>query len=406
MIKFSGISSVLALCILLIFPKESYSSEKLLEASVSARAEYNDNIFLTTSFHDAVSSLIITPSLSGVIKEQNWQAKLNSQLRLNQYSNHNLDSNGQLLNLTGQYSAERNVFSLSVNHDLITSLSTVSTDFGLSSESLRRKTQSITPQYTRLLTERLVLTLSYSYSDTQYLDIENDTRFISSYTETGSSALRYNLSEKDQVSLNFQAVNYTRKDKLGDIQLFDLSVGFDHDFSQTLSVDLAVGVSRRNSTNLQTTVLDFFGTIITIPQEINTKTRGSTLNLSVEQLLAVGSISGRVSRNTTTNSFGGLNETDKVVIKYDERLSSLWRYAISASYADTISVSAATTSTDREVLFLEARTNYSLTQEWSMSLSYRYRQRKFKNVSSAGEAPDSNRLQIGLTYNLPSLSTF
>lgn len=387
-------------------PEESYSSEKLLEASVSTWIEYNDNIFLTTSSHDAVSSLIITPSLSGIIKEQNWQVKLNSQLRINQYSDHNLDSNGQLFNLSGQYNAERNIFSLSVDHDLITSLSTISTDFGLSNEIIKRKTQSITPQYTRFLTKRLVLTLSYSYSNAEYLDIEDDTRFISSYTETGSSALRYNLTEKDQVSLNFQAVDYTRQDKLGDIQLFDVNVGFDHDFSQTLSMNLAVGVSRRNSTNLQTTALDFFGTIITIPQEINTKTRGSTLNLGVEQLLEVGSISGRVSRSATTNSFGGLNETDKVVIKYDERLSSLWRYAISASYADTISVSAATTSIDREVLFLEAKTHYSLTQDWNMSLSYRYRQRKFKNVSSTGETPDSNRLQIGLTYNLPPLSTF
>ncbi len=387
-------------------PEESYSSEKLLEASVSARTGYNDNIFLTSLPHDAVSSFIITPSLSGVIKEQNWQAKLNSQLRLNQYSNHNLDSNGQLFNLTGQYNAERNIFSLSVGHDLMTSLSTVSTDFGLSRERIKRKTQSITPQFTRLLTERLALTLSYSYSDTEYLEIEDDIRFVSSYTGTGSAALRYNLTEKDEVSINFQAVDYTRKDKLGDIQLFDVSVGFDHGFSQTLSMDLAIGESKRNSTNLQTITFDFFGGTATQDQEINVKTRGSTLNLGVKQLLEKGSISGRISRNTTTNSFGGLNETDKLVINYDERLSSLWRYAISASYENTTSVSAATTSTDREVLFLEARTNYSLTQDWNMKLSYRYSQREFKNISSSGDTPDSNRLQIGLTYNLPPLSTF
>ncbi len=389
-----------------MFSKESYSSEKLLEASVSARTGYNDNIFLTSLPHDAVSSFIITPSLSGIIKEQNWQAKLNSQLRLNQYSDHSLDSNGQLFNLTGQYNAERNIFSINVGHDLLTSLSSISTDFGLSRERVKRKTQSITPRYTRFLTERLVLALSYSYSDTEYLDIEEDTRFVSSYTETGSAALRYNLTEKDEASINFQTVDYTRKDKLGDIQLFDVSVGFDHSFSKTLSMDLAIGESKRNSTNLQATTFDFFGGTATQDQEINVKTRGSTLNLGVKQLLEVGSISGRISRNTTTNSFGGLNETDKIVINYDERLSSLWRYAISASYENTTSVSASTASTDREVLFLEAKTNYSITQEWNMNLSYRYSQRKFKNISNAGDAPGSNRLQIGLTYNLPPLSTF
>ncbi len=388
-----------------MYPKESYSSEKLLEASVNARAEYNDNIFLTTLPHDAISRIVITPSLSGIIKEQNWQIELNSKLRINQYSDHKLDSNGQLFSLTGQYSTERNIFSISVGHDLISSLSTASTDFGISSRRVERKTQSVTPQYTRFLTERLVLTLSYSYSDTDYLDDDED-RFVASYTQTGSAALRYNLTEKDQVSLNFQAVDYARKDNLGDIQLFDINVGFDHKFSETLSMDLAVGGSRRDSTNLQTSVFDFFGTEIKVSEGIDTKTNGATLNLGLNQLLETGSVGVRVSRNTTTNSFGGLNETDKIVVNYDEKFSSLWRYFIAATYENVTSESIATTSSDREVVFLDARMSYSLTQDWNMSLSYRYTQRKFKNISSDESTPHSSRLQIGLTYNLPPLSTF
>ncbi len=405
MIKSVGIFSALVLFVLLMHQEESYSSEKLLEASVSARTEYNDNIFLTLS-HDAVSSIIITPSLSGIIKEQNWQAKLNSQLRINQYSDSRLDSSGQFFNLAGQYDAERNIFSINIGHDITSSLNTISTDFGLSSQRVKRKTQSISPQYTRRLTERLVLTLSLSYSDTEYLDIEDDTRFISSYTETGSVALRYNLTEKDQVSLNFKGVDYTRKDKLGDIQIFDANIGFDHGFSETLSMDLAVGGSRRDSTNLQTTTRDFFGHPYSQVTEVNAKTSGTILNLRLNQLLETGSVSGRVSRSTTTNSFGGLNETDKVVINYDEKFSSLWRYSLVASYEDVTSVSVATTATDRELIFLEARSSYSITRDWNVSLLYRYTQRKFKNISNNESTPNSNLLQFGLTYNLPTLSTF
>ncbi len=404
MIKLFGILSVLGFFLPLTYSIAAHSSEKLLEASVSASAEYNDNLFLTTTPHDSVSSIVITPSLSGIIKEQNWQVKLNTRLRINQYSENALDSTGQLFNLAGQYSAERNIFSVSVGHDLISSLSTNSADFGISSQQVERKTQSVSPQYTRLLTERLTLNLSYSYSDTDYTN--EDTRFIASYTDTGSVLFRYNLTEKDQVSINIQAVDYTRKDRLGDTQLLDVNLGFDHKFSKTLSVDFVVGASKRNSTNLQTTALDFFGTIILIPQEIGAKTRGNNLALGVKQILETGSIAARVDRNTTTNSFGGLDEIEKLVISYDNSLSSLWRYTIATKYVNTTSVSAATTSNDREVLSFEAKTYYSLTQNWNMSLTYRYSQRKFRTVSSAEGTPDSNRLQIGLTYNLPRLSTF
>lgn len=404
MIKFVGIFS--ALVLILMQPVESYSSERLLEASVGARGGYNDNIFLTSLPHEAVSSFIVTPSLSGVVKERNWEAKLKSQLRLNQYSNHSLDSNEQLFDLSGKYSSERNVFSISLGHNLISSLSTVSTDFGLSSQRIKRKTQSISPQYTRLLTNRLVLMLSYTYSDTEYLDVKDDAQFVSSYTETGTAALRYNLTEEDQVSINFQATDYTRKDKLGDIKLFDVNIGFNHKFSEVLSLDVAIGASRRDSTNLQTSALDFFGVTVIVPQEINTETRGSTFNLELKKLLETGSVNVKLNRNTTTNSFGGLNEIDRFVFSYDERLSSLWRYLLSISYEDVVSASVATAPTDREVIFLEAKTFYSPIQDWNMSLSYRYTQREFKNTMSSLGTPRSNRFHVGLTYNFPPLSTF
>lgn len=405
MIKYIGIISAISVIAFSVFPLNASSSERLLEASITARSEYNDNIFLTASAHDSVSSVVVTPSLSGIIKEQNWQLDLNSRLRINRYSDSELNSTGQLFKLTGQYNAERNIFSLSIGHDLISSLRSTSSDFGISSQQVERKTQSVTPQFTRLLTERSILSLSYSYSDADY-DDDADSRFVASYTETATVALRYNLSETDQVSINLQGVDYTRKDNLGDIQLFNINLRLDHQFSENLSVDLSVGGSRRNSTNLQTSVLDFFGTSILVSQEIDNKTNGKTLDFGFNQLLESGEFGVRVNRDTTTNSFGGLDEIDTFVINYNERLSSLWRYDLVARYNNTNSISVATTSTDREVISLEARTSYSITRDWNMSLSYRYSQRKFTSISSTGNTPDSNRLQIGLTYNLPRLSTF
>ncbi|MCK4674907.1 MAG: hypothetical protein KAT61_03260, partial [Gammaproteobacteria bacterium] len=169
-IKDSDTYRILGVCIALFLSLNAYSYEASLEADIDTRAEYNDNIFLTAQEHDSVTGLIITPSLSGIIKEKHWQAKLDAMLKSQSYSDHSLDGNDQFFSLTGRYNEERNVFSLNVTHDLGSNLNSISTDFGIAGRRINTTRQSVTPQYTRLITERLVLSLSYAYTD---VDFEN-----------------------------------------------------------------------------------------------------------------------------------------------------------------------------------------------------------------------------------------
>ena len=148
LIKIPRVSVMLLLCSAALSISNAYSYEAALEADVDARAEYNDNIFLTSLPHDPVTGIIITPSLSGIIKEENWEAKLRARVRINKYSDDTIDGNDQLFDLTGQYNAQRNIFSLNINHDLDSNLSSTSTDFGIAGRRVERKNQSITPQYT------------------------------------------------------------------------------------------------------------------------------------------------------------------------------------------------------------------------------------------------------------------
>lgn len=381
------------------------SSERLLDASINSRFVYDDNIFLTAAEHDPVTGVIITPSLSGIIKEENWQAKLNASLEINEYSDPSIGTDGQFFDLTGRYNVERSSFSLNINHDIDNNLNAESTDFGVAGRRVDRKTQSVTAGYNHLLSERLILALSYTYSDVDYLDAEN-TNFTPSFTNTGFVSLQYELTEKDRLSLSGQAVDYERKDNLGEVQLFDLRFGFDHKFSEVLSTDFQIGASRRNSTNRQTLVLDFFGRPILQPLEIDVKTRGLLLGAGLTQLLERGQLEGRISRDNTTNSFGGLDEVDSFKLNYDEKLSALWRYGLRARYNDITSISSASSTTNRTTIILASNFYYSISINWRAVASYRYTQRRFKSDTSDSRAPHSNRIYIGLTYNFPSLSTF
>lgn len=390
---------------LLLSSFEAYSTERSIEASIDARTEYNDNIFLTHQAHDSITGLIVTPALSGVMKEEHWETELRARVRISRYSDQNINGNDQLFDLTGRYLAERHIFSLNLAHNLDSNLNAASSDFGVIGRRVNRKTQSLTPQYTYLVSERSALVFSYTYSDVDYLDAEN-TGFTPFITESGSGSFIYNLSERSKISISLNVVDYTSKNDLVKYQLFMSRFGIEHKFSETLSTDFLIGVSRRNSTNLQIQTFDFFGLPITTTQEIDFSDRGLVLDAGILKQLETGQIEARLSRDNTTNSFGGLDEVNKIKISYTKRLSELWRYKLSGWYDDITSISTGSRVTDRDTFFFEAITYYSINKNWNVNASYRYITRKFKSDISEDRAPHSNRIYLGLTYNFPTLLTF
>ena len=404
LIKIPRVPVILLLCSAVLSISNAYSYEAVLEADIDVRAEYNDNIFLTSQPHDSTKAIMITPSLHGIIKEEHWQAQLNAMIRSENYSDDSFDGNEQFFSLTGQYREERNILSLNVTHDFASNLSSASTDFGIAGRRINTKRQSITPQYTRLITERLVLTLSYAYTDVDFENAEN-TSYTPYITETGSASLMYDLTERDKLTFSLQGVDYTSKNDLITYRLFTSRIGLDHKFSERLSANFLVGISRVNSTNLTTQIFDFFGQPVTVTQEIDSKRRGSVYNVGLTQLLESGEITGRIGRNFNSNSFGGLDRTDQLTVNYLKKLSELWRYAINGRIDD---ISSKNTGGDlsRKVFFFESVAYYSISKNWNVNASYRYVLRRFNSDTSDDRAPHSNRIYVGLTYNFPSLSTF
>jgi len=404
-IKDSSIFKILVVCIALFHVSDAYSAEYLLESGINLRTVYDDNIFLTDIAHDSVKGIIITPTLSGVIKEKNWESQLSAKIRSHTYSDDTLDTNDQFFDLTGRYNAERNIFSLNYNYAFDSNLNSTSTDFGIAGRRVNRKVQSLTPQYTRLLTERSAVSASYSYADVDYLEAEA-TGYTPYVSESGSLSLIYNLTENDEVTIGFQIVDYTSKNDLITYQLYTSRVGIDHKFSEILSADFMVGASRQNTTNLSTQTFDFFGNTIVQTQEIDYENRGFVLDAGIRQQLESGVFTGRISRNNVTNSFGGLDRVDQLKINFSEKLSSTWSYTLAGRFEDITSISSGTRTTDRDALFFESIINYSITEKWKANASYRYIQRKFKSDTTNDRAPHSNRIYLGLTYNFPTLSTF
>ncbi len=381
------------------------AAEWLFKPKISSRVMSDDNMFVSSLKHNRITGLIVTPQLDGVIKEANWNTTLAAKLTSNNYSDHNLNSNDQYLDFTGQYNAERNIFSLGANYALDSNLNVASADFAVVGHRINKRDRSLTPQYTRLLTERLALSLSYSYSDVNYLDAGS-----SGYTpytvKAASASLIYNLSEKDKLTFSQQKLDFNSNNNLTTYTLLNSRIGLEHKFSKTLSSDILGGISRRNTTNLITRAFDFFGNIIVQTRKFNTSSNGFIFDGGVKKTFEKGSVEARISRSDTTDSFGGLNRYDTLKLNYNHRSSALWSYGIRGRYESVSAISTGSRSTDRQDLFLDTFVLYSLNRRWTINGSYRYIQRKYINLSVKTNTARSNGIYMGLTYNFPNLSTF
>jgi len=383
---------------------DANAAEWSIESDVDSRVEYHDNIFLTTLDHDSVTGLIVTPSLKLLARDQNWETSLDTRLRSNNYDDSNLNSNDIYFDLTERYATERNSYSLNGNLDFDSNLDSESTDFGILGTRIKRERLSITPQFTRQITERLMFSTNYTYLDVDYKDAEN-TGFVAYETNSVSGSLVYNFSEKDQVNFVVQAVNYESKDNTFEYDLITARIGVSRQWSESFSTNYLVGGSQRDSTSRRTQTFDFFGQPVTITQVTDTSDSGFVMDAGFDKKWLTSSLTGSVSRDNTSDSFGGLNEVDRFKLVFGQKITEIWKYSVSASYDSTRSIGGANQFADREYIFLEPVVYYSLARDLRVNASYRYVRRKFSSQVGS-DTPDSNRFFVGITYNFPSISTF
>lgn len=393
----------LLILLLLGWGGESYAVQYSLESGISARAEYHDNILLTTTQHDSVYGLVVTPQISLVAKELDWKTSLNTKFIGNRYSDSNLNSNDLFFVLDSSLRQEINTFSLSVVYNRDSSLNSASSDFGIASKRVKSSLVNMSLGYQLDLSERSRLSLSLSRKEVDY-DDNQGTGFLAYALSSASSRLFYVYSETQTLTFDLQYTDYESDDGAFQYQLGVVQIGLQQQFDELWSFNGSIGASRRSSTNETTQSIDFFGQPVTLVQVNDFVSSGVVLDARISRQLQTGEAFFLLSRSNTTNSFGGLNEVSTAKLSYTEKWSELWRHTLSIRYEEVSAVSSAIRSTDRTALFLEARLTRHFSRRWNMNVSYRYVTRMF--ATGLASNADSNRLFLGLTYNFPDISTF
>lgn len=381
------------------------AAEWSIESSIGTTVLYDQNIFLESTPRDAVSNLVITPSIKALAKEKDWEIFIDSKLRNHSSTNRNLDRNDKFFDIAGSYFSERDTLSLNGTYDLTSSLNNTSGDFSISQKRVNRELWRMSPLYVRMITERLILQLAYDHTDVEYINAANTT-FVPYVVDMVSGSLAYNLTELDRLSFSLQTVDYESKDKENEYQMIISSVGMMHNLSKAFSLDYKLGASRRDSISRRTSTFVFFGQPITISEVTDFGNNGVVLDIGFNYSWQTCSLNVRVDRENTTDSFGGLSESDEFLLVFKKNITELFAYSISAKYENIESVSAGNSFSDRKLMEFEPELTYFLDRNWNIHASYRYNQREFTANSSSDEVPQSHRVLVRITYNFLPLSTF
>ena len=397
-------ASVFSAGFLLLFSGNLSATEWSLNSNLRMHYAYNDNIFLTEQPEDGVSNILIQPDIKFIAEEKSWKTILEARLRSNNYSDSSFDSDDQYYMVNGSYKRKRDTFSFKGSYDIKSSLDTESGDFGISTVRINRTTTNISPSYSYMLTERLQTSLSYTMMESKY-DDSVDPAFVSYEVDMSSISLAYGLSEKNKLNASAQYTDYLSLNGLSEYQMLALRMGLSRQFSERFMASFMAGTSERDSISRDTrTIDDFFGTTVNLaPESVTSSSLVIDMNFNLKT--EVGSVTGKLSRDNVTSSYGGVNEVNMISLAYKRKLSDHWNFDMNGKYEETESIISSTSFADRNSLYITTHINYSLDKDWKVTVSWRYTEREFitQNQSSV---PNSNRLFVGMTYSSSKLSTF
>lgn len=421
-----------------------FAAEWSIEPSISLREEYNDNIRFTSAPHPSVWQTIFSPSVRLSNKTEVSEISGLAQINFNRFTGEQgLNQNDQLLSLFTSLQSERNTWAMNALYKQDSTSESERISTGVVQVRTQRTASSLSPSWTRTLTERASFKLDYNYQEVKYDEHINLNDYT--YQQVGGT-LQYQLSERDQVSLS---ANYAMYDYASLLRSYPSVVrwygyvGLDpaqpiylglgpgngtdtiaqkintssvqasatHLFTETLRGDFSVGYrttfidASHNCNGFLGYVSPNTGTsctgsasypIITFTDK--SRGNGSSFSAKLEKTFDAAKVSGFASRETNPSG-SGLVETDKFGVSLSKSLTENMMGAVDAVSYRTKYISL-TYPSSRYYTF-EPKLNWRFTEWWTLDAGYRYARFESENVANATTA---NAVYINLAYNWPKMA--
>ena len=394
-----------------LFSLTAQSAEWSIEPSVSVREEYNDNIHLTTLPHKSVWGTSLTPAVNFSSKTEISEITGGARLNFNRYSGEpNLDSNDQIFSLLSKYKTERNTFGLNGSYVRDTTLASELISTGAVQARKQRGNLTLNPSWTTFASERTWFTLDYQLSRVKYDDAAA-AGLIDYNNQTASVSAVHRLSEQDQLSGTIYYSKYETSPANFKSNTTGLRLGITHDFSETFTGALSLGARSTLSKVQQNALvcpapvfLCQFGFVPfeVVPFTTETRSRGYTLNASLNKQFETTTLSGQISREANPSANGALVQADRIGFSVANKFAPTLTGSVDASIYRSRYIGNIITSSNSRYYTVGPRLSWRMSEWWSLDTGYTHSRQEYDNASTA--AATANSAYVLVRYDWPKLA--
>ena len=368
----------------------------LLESEINARATYDDNV-LGNNNDESASILMIEPKARLTYKDNDWDTTINASIAGTSYSSELQNHVDSYFDLGTAYQSQRDIYSVTASYDNY-SYRTEDTDaLGLTLEQVENTKLMLAPQYTRNLTERVSLSIAYSYSD---VDVDPTTDVYLPYeTQTATAALEYKLSQKSKLSLVINAIDYTSENNISEYEVLASQVVLAHNFSEMVSATISVGFDTIDFTTRSSESFEFAGSTVTGTQAVESDSSGG----SYEATFDAKWVELQASRSTDSNSFGGLDEKNKLRAKFRMQVTPLIGIVLLIDRTDIEELNPNVVAQSRVYTKIAPAMNFTLAHNLKLRAEYARIEQDYAINEPDKTDLDKNTFYLNLKYDFPSI---
>lgn len=389
-----GAAGLLVLTVMMSQVAES-AAKWSFDPSAKAGIIYNDNIRLVTREHDAVWGREITPRLGIEVKSPQSLTKIGAQLRYINYTKNEVkNANQQRFTILSRYQqTPRSRWDLTGNLLRDTVLTPISAGTGFpgaipdpdegADNDARRNRLRLTPSWTRTLTPRDFLTLSYALYDITYVGDTGINTLIDNRSHGGAVTYRRAVTKKTDLSIVGGYAEYNAPDVNTTTQNVSMIGRIEHDFSGTLTGMVELG--------LRSTDTESGG--------VKDQSSNPVYKLIfTQQLHNVTSYKVTAQRRLAPSGTGNVLDTDRIDLQFRHKIKPTLAFSLLGRYFKNGTIGAgSTTPSRRERWYYLLRANLikNLTPHWKIDGAYAYRRQKLKTDNRSA---DSNSVYANVTY--------
>ena len=390
--------------VLIVHRQIAVADEWKVSGALDQEALYNDNIAMRAD-PSAVFGYLLKPRLQADWSTAVMKVGVNGSGDIRRYDDQRWDCDNFSLGANQQYLQKRHVFSVSGEYSQRCSYSQQLEDTGILVPNNQMESYSISPVWNWQVTPLDGLTLSPSYSETNYSRTQVDNNLATNVNYRNNKTFSANLSEthnwsrrlSTNVGLFYSDTEFSNAGSTHSQSVFGFQLGGKYLISRAWSVNAGGGLRW-----------------VQQPFSVNT---GSDSGNGSPLLAEVGNLDlvykGRFidyslsyTRSINPSAYGQLFDYSSLSSRFSYQITKELSFDLNGSISENQTIGQAEVQAANNRTYYSASTGltWKFAKAWRLSASYRYQRQEFPDASAQASGAfantrESNAVMLNLNYN-------